>query len=184
MLFYTTTRQAEAADIFEEFFKSTHSGVSRASAIREALSRVTPSLQFRMRDKFPLSMPSFSASPRMLILRRIIVSFTLTEKVFMASQFVIAQTLCQHVQYNSGRKRLQGVESSETLNQELPALRSGTPCNRISEKTSQCSEQESNLHGFPHTPLKRARLPISPSEPSSPLLTTSRHALNRQCRLE
>ena len=27
-----------------------------------------------------------------------------------------------------------------------------------------CSERESNSHGFPHTPLKRARLPVPPSE--------------------
>jgi hypothetical protein len=29
---------------------------------------------------------------------------------------------------------------------------------------SECSERESNSHGFPHTPLKRARLPVPPSE--------------------
>jgi hypothetical protein len=28
----------------------------------------------------------------------------------------------------------------------------------------QCSERESNSHGLPHTPLKRARLPVPPSE--------------------
>ncbi len=108
-------RQAEANDIFSEFLSSIQSSTSRASAIREARSSVTPSSHDRIRDKLPLSISKRRDNSRMLSFWRANSFFTFIAKVCIALNFAIVHTRCQSVLYNSREKMNAGGEKLRDL---------------------------------------------------------------------
>lgn len=94
-------RQAEANDIFSEFLNRVQSSTSRASAMRDARSNVTPSSHERIRDKLPLSISNRRDNSRMLSFCRANSLFTFFAKICIAFNLAIVCTLCQAVLSNS-----------------------------------------------------------------------------------